>query len=252
MKNLASQAQAQVRVLAKALNDKDPKTRLAAAEALKAFKTNARLALPELKEALKDKKKNVLIRVYAAQILARLESDLASTPKTLLEIYKEPELPDALRLTIVEELGDLRSAAEVAVDELAKTMLKDKKADIRRAAVIALSKIGGDPMKLWPPTKKALKDPDQKVRHQAIRLTGVLARRMDDALNMLIVRCNTFAEKGDPDPSTENRLAAIQELGGLGAAARPAVDVLIQLAKTGGRASIREAALAALEKITAP
>ena len=60
-----------------------------------------------------------------------------------------------------------------------------------------------------------------------------------------------LADTAAKDDNTENRLAAIQELGQLGNVAGDAVPTLTRLASNDSRASIREAAEEALKKIKA-
>ncbi len=119
---------------------------------------------------------------------------------------------------------------------------KGEPAGIRRAAAVALGKIGAKAQVVWPAVKGGLKDPDRLVRYQAIRLAGGLAKDERSAVPAL-------AESAAKDDTTENRLAAIQELGQLGPAAIDAVPTLTSLAASDSRGSIREAAEAALKKI---
>ena len=88
----------------------------------------------------------------------------------------------------------------------------------------------------------ALKDPDVEVRHQVIRLSGKLGREVGDVVPALI-------DVATMDDATQNRLAAIQELGDLGPVASRAVEILTRLAADDVRSSVREAAQAALKRI---
>jgi hypothetical protein len=54
------------------------------------------------------------------------------------------------------------------------------------------------------------------------------------------------------DDSTENRIAAIQELGELGSLAKSALDQLNVIAQQDGRAAVRDAASKAVKNISAP
>jgi len=79
------------------------------------------------------------------------------------------------------------------------------------------------------------------VRIQAIRLAGILGKEESAVVPALVSQF----ESGN----VEVRLAAVQELGHLGAAARKALPDLAKLARSDSRASVRDAAEVARKKI---
>ena len=83
---------------------------------------------------------------------------------------------------------------------------------------------------------------DGSVRNHLIRLAGILGKTNDEAVGVLTSAAQT-------DDSTENRIAAIQELAELGARAKSAVPTLKMIAAQDGRAAILDAAEKAVKKI---
>jgi hypothetical protein len=256
---LAPQAQAHVLILAAALKDAHVGTRTAAAETLRDMGDKARPALPQLLEAVADAKGDRFTRIYAAQVLAKFKEDVEKAAPVLAAVLRDAKAPVGVREACAAAIGQLAAAA--AIPDLAKTLeyaqaTKEKVAEanppeVRRAALLALMKMGDKAKAAWPAVKKILhdaegkeetKDPDNGVRLQAVRLAGLLGREEGEVVRVLETVCVK-------DLVTENRLAAIQELGQLGAVANRAVDTLTTLAEQDSRFSIRDAAQAALKKI---
>jgi HEAT repeat protein len=239
---LAAQVETQTFILAAALSDMHAGTRAAAAETLNTLGDKARLALPQLLKVLTDKKADRIPRIYAARIAGRFETDAATTVPALTAVCTDKEAPHNVREAAVEALGRLGTAAEDVAEPLAKIVqAKDEKAELRRAAVVALGKVGGKAAVAWPALKLAIKDADNGLRYQAIRLAGSLAKEDKTIVSSL-------AEAALKDENVENRLAAIQELAQLGSVAADAAPTLVQLSAD-SRGSIREAAADALKKI---
>ncbi len=239
---LAAQVDTQVFILAAALLDPDAGTRAAAAETLHGLGEKARLALPQLLKVLGDPKAERFPRIYAARIMGRFDREAKTTVPVLVSVVLDKGAPPGVRAAAVETLGGLGSAAAEVAASMGQIVLAVKEqAPLRRAAIVALGKIGAKGSVAWPPVKVALKDADTGLRYQAIRLAGSLAREEKTAVFGL-------TDAALHDGNTENRLAAIQELGQLGAGAAAAVTALGQLS-TDSRRSIREAAGAALKKI---
>jgi HEAT repeat protein len=239
---LAGQVETQTFILAAALSDTHAGTRAAAAETLNALGDKARLALPQLLKVLSDKKADRIPRIYAARIAGRFETDAGTTIPALLSVCTDKEAPVNVREAAADALGRLGTAAEEVAEHLAKIVqTKEEKAELRRTAVVALGKVGGKAAVAWPALKVAIKDADNGLRYQAIRLAGSLGKE-----EKMIV--TSLAEAALKDENVENRLAAIQELGQLGSVAADAAPALVQLAAD-SRGSIREAAADALKKI---
>jgi HEAT repeat protein len=233
-----------VPVLAEALADPDPATRAAVAETLKDLGAEARPALRHLLAVLKDTKTDRFTRLYALQILGRFTEDAAVVVPALLAAFAETGAHPSIRLGAAESLARLGPEAAAAAPALAETLTsKTAPAPLRRACAQALVKVGADAKTAWPAAKVALTDPDASVRTQAIRLAGAMGKLEREVVPALVTRCE--------DENVEARLAAIQELGQLGAAAKGAEDTLRRLARSDSRASVRDAASAALTKIQA-
>ena len=83
------------------------------------------------------------------------------------------------RLQVIETIGQLRSAAHPAQDDLV-ILLDDGEADVRVTALEAISHLGLEPKVMLPTLVKTLHDEDAEVR----------CRRSDD--------CTTFGNGREP------------------------------------------------------
>ena len=236
---LNDQAENQVLALAKALKDPHAGTRAAAAEALKNLGEKAKLAIPQLTDVALDKKADRFPRLYAMQMISKWGG--GDTVKALAGILEDKDNSASIRQGALEGLGRMGTKAESAVLVLA-AQLKEKEVELRRAAGLALTKIGGKVREAWPAVKEAYADTDNAVRHQVIRLAGIVGKEHKEAVVLL-------AEAAQKDANLENRLAALQELGELESAASAALPTLMSLASEDVRATVREAAQAALRRI---
>jgi HEAT repeat protein len=229
--------------LGEALADPDGAVRAAAAESLKDLGVDARPALRPLLSVLKDPKAGRFTQIYAIQALSRFETAAGDVVPALLASFADPAAAPGVHAAAAEALARLGPEATKAAPALA-AVLKDVKAPaaLRRACAVALLRVGADAGTAWPAAKVALNDPDASLRTQAIRLAGSLGKDEPEAVKALLRRCTD-------ENNVEARLAAIQELGHLGAAAKEAAPVLRTIARNDGRASVREAAEAALKSI---
>jgi hypothetical protein len=238
---LADEAQAYVAVLAGALKDKHPGTRAAATESLKNMGAGALVALPALAAVARDRQEDRLTRVHALQILTRLGKDENDTPAILVAVLKDAEAPPGVREAAAEGVGKLGCSTPACVAVLSEA-LTAKSGSLRLAAATALNALGDRAGGAWPAIKAGLKDADSGLRNQLIRAAGALVKEQPEAVAAL-------AERAMGDDATENRLAAIQELGEAGAAARSAEAVLDRIAAQDARARLRDAATKALKKV---
>lgn len=238
---LNDHAHEQVLVLAGALTDAHAGTRAAAAEALKALGDKARLAVPQLVRVAKDVKADRLLRLYAIQLVSRLDDDASEKSRLLLGILAESAAHATLKIAAMEGMAREEKLADAEVAALGR-LLQDKAVELRRAAASALAKHGEQAGMLWTQVRAGLQDDDTTVRYQLLRVAGALAGEQKEALSALM-------HAAQKDAYLENRLAAIQELGQLGASAASAVETLRSIATGDTRAAVREAATAALKRI---
>lgn len=236
-------AQQYAGVLAEALKDKHAGTRIAVAGALRGMGEYAKPAFPALLAAAKDPKEEVQVRMAAVHILSRQAKDDAQTLPLLLDLAGNAENAAGLREVAIEGLGRSGDKIANAADLLAK-LLSEKNLDLRKAAAVALGELGANAKSAWPTVKERMADKKENssVRNHLIRLTGAVGKSNPDAVAALIAAARE-------DESTENRIAAIQELGTLGALAKSAVAPLTTIAAQDPRAAIREAAGKALKQI---
>lgn len=238
---LNSFAHEQVLVFATALKDTHAGTRAAAATALHVLGDKARLALPQLIEVAKDRKADRVPRLYAVQLVSRLQTDEPDTGSLLVNIVRDDEAAAPIRIAAAEGLGRRDKSTKEELEAIIH-LLQQKQLELRRAAATALAKLGEQTAPVWPLVRARLQDDDNTVRFQLIRVAGAVGREQKEAIELL----GQLAQK---DEHVENRLAAIGELGQLGPAALPAAKVLESLSTQDARAAIREAATAALKKV---
>jgi HEAT repeat protein len=234
-------AHEQVLVLAGALKDGHAGTRAAAAEALKNLGDKAAPALPQLLDIARNGKSDRLLRLYAIQIVSRLQEDADVKSKLLMGILEEPAAHATLKIAAMEGLARADKLAAAEVEALGR-LLKAPSADLRRAAARALAGHGEQAGPVWAQVQAGLRDDDITVRYQLMRVAGALAGEHKEAIPAL-------TSAALQDAHVENRLAAIQELGQLGPTAAAAGETLRKIAAGDARASIREAAAAALKRI---
>ncbi|MBL8795988.1 MAG: HEAT repeat domain-containing protein, partial [Planctomycetia bacterium] len=264
--------------LTTALTHESPAIRGRAAQALAEIGSSADESRPALLKALQDKEPKV--RARAAEALARIgpaQEDEAGLVAALKD--ENPEV----RSQVAAALGKRGTGAGQAVTPLLNQLQKDKNEDARAAAAGALGKIR-------PRTNKdavaalraaAAKDPQAKVRAEAVAALGDLGKGDKDATKSLVqelisdlataakdrdanVRRNAAqslggygsrAEKGIPaltalvsDPEGPTRLAAVTALGKIG---EPAVDPGLVKAVRSQHPDVRKAGMEALMKIGA-
>jgi HEAT repeat protein len=234
-------AQGHVPTLAATLKDPYPGARAAAAEALKNLGERARPAMPALAETARDVKEEKHTRIYALQALSRWSQEMPEMPAVLVEVLSDKDSSINVRQAAAEGLARLGCGTAGCLAALSQA-LGDKAPELRLSAAAALTTLGARAKDAWPVIEVGLKDADSGLRYQLIRAAGTLAQLRPEAIAAL-------AERAQRDESTENRLAAIQELGEAGAAARSAEAILTQIATQDARARLREAAAAALKRI---
>lgn len=235
-------ADEQTRALTEALSDKHDGTRAAAAEALLKMGEKSAPAYSRLLELARDKNRDRFSRQYALKIVSRVGAERDDAVEALTAILGDAKEATTLREEAADGLGRLTVAAEKVVEPLV-SHLGDKQVEVRRAVAAALAKQGKEAAPAWPKVKEALKDKDQAVRYQLIRLTGQLAREEPEPAQELL----RHAQK---DSNVENRLAALQELEQLPQfTVGDLADQIRELAEGDANLAVRSAAEAVLKKI---
>jgi len=228
--------------LTDALGDPHAGTRIAVAGALRDMGKNAAGAYPKLLERAQDAKEHTLVRTAAIHVLTRHDKDNPKLSVLLIDLLKTPDNAFELREAAIDGLSRTGGESKDVVAALC-VALADMNLELRKASAISLGTLGAKASSGWPTVKEQLgKEKNGGVRNHLIRLTGIFAKTADDAVPVLMTAAKL-------DDSTENRIAAIQELAELGARAKTAVPTLRMLVAQDGRAAIRDAAEKAVKKI---
>jgi HEAT repeat protein len=240
-------------VLIEATKDPHQGTRIAVFGALRDMGRSAEPAFPVLIEAAKNKKEHVLVRDAAVHVLSRHAKENPKTVPMLVELLKDTTTPKTLREAAAEGLGRVGAESDEAVTLLCAALI-EKELDMRKSAAVALGTLGAKAKAGWPTIKDRLKyteakdktytptEADSSVRNHLIRLSGTLGKTNDETIRVLI-------DAAKFDKSTENRIAAIQELAELGARSKAAIPELAAIAEEDARSAIREAADKAVKHI---
>lgn len=249
---LCDQAADYVDALVGALKDAHPGTRVAVASALRNMGETAKAGFPALLEAAANPKEHPQVRTAAIHVVSRFPKDNPKALPLLIELSKSSGTPAALREAAVDGLGRSGSDSPDVSAALSIT-LADKALELRKASATALGTLGGKAKAAWPAVKLRLNEqtePDSGVRNHLIRLTGVLGKTNDEAIHVLTDAAAGEVKRIVIESSTENRIAAIQELAELGTRSKSAVETLSKIATADARFAIREAAEKAVAQIT--
>jgi HEAT repeat protein len=223
--------------LVKQLRDKDEFVRLKAAKALGKLGADAKDALPALTDALKDEDADV--RAVAKQAVATISDALDTTKKK-----------DSLA-KLERHLNASKDADEAvrmkAAGGLAKC-LSDTDEIIRLKAAQGLAEMGLDAKGTLPDLATASKDTDEAVRKMAKRAIEKINAAIDaqkaEQLSATVAPLVTALK----DKDVKKRLGAAEKLGSMGADAKEARELLVEM-MLDSNAAIRVGAADALEKI---
>ena len=217
--------EASIPALGKAIKDKRPQVRRAAVGMASLFRGESEKILPELVFALQDD----ALRVDAVRAIG------AMGPKA------EKAVPDVLKALNAyerspgvygEAITALQRIGPKAVPALIAT-LKDKKRDIRAAAVRALASMDPPPDEALPNLIKVLEDEDSMVKTAAAGALERFGPKAMEAMPQLL----KIAEGKD----TAARATAIRTIGAIGGDART-LSILVRLMKDSEGAVARNAA----------
>ena len=228
------------------MQDSHAPTRAAVAETIKTLGEHSKTAVPQLIEYLKspkDKKSDVGARMNVAFALGRVGEDGAKGAPVLTLVLADVSEDVMVRAAAADSLGRLGLDAHGAAKPLADILAQSKNdQSLRIAAVKALAKIEGDTKQVWPALKIGLGDADSTVRILSVRAAGPYGKEEPEAIKVLVKLARN-------DDNVEVRVAAVQELGLIGSAAKAAEADLRYIMEHDERDAVREQAMAALKKI---
>ena len=225
---------AQIRFLAKAVDDRSADVRVAAIDCLRKLGPRAKEALPALTIALKDQDREVRSRV--GQAMSAVGEDVGKAVPALVEDLKS-KAKDTRRRAL-EVLAGNGSASKGAVPQLIEA-LKDQDPEIRAQAAATLASIGAEAKPAARELILLLKD-RAGGRSEAI---AALAKIGKPAVDPLIAAL----DYGNPDI----RSGAVEALGQIGPDARQALIRLSQVYSQDREKAVRRAAGDALIRIQA-
>jgi HEAT repeat protein len=236
-------AKRSVAALTGVLKDSDPSARAAAADALAKVGTDAREAANGLLPLIDDSDKAA--RQAAIFALGRISPDNPSFAAAALIKQFGNEKDADLRREIVVSLKLIGDRSDTTVNALAGA-LADPDGEVKAAAVAALGTFGPAAKPAAEPLLKlATQSKEKGLRIDAVRAFGsALGPDLKDRLKDLIAIMET-------DADFEVRLAAVEEIGALGAALANDKETLAALRKrkSDQQVKVREAAAAAIRRI---
>jgi HEAT repeat protein len=151
--------------LAQKLMSSDAIVRTAAFRALAELRPGPQRVLPTIERVLQGADKHA-----AAEALSALAGLGEPAVPALVKALKLPEH----RSAVVSILAHIGPPAKAAIPELLAVARDDKKASVRRDALLALGAIGADPAQAVPAALAALKDRSDRVQYAACSLLGKL------------------------------------------------------------------------------
>ncbi len=210
---------------------RDPKAREAAAEALVKIGEKAAKSLAEMASTPRVYT-DASIRQTAVTALGELGPKLKSGPikaNVVSALKKALSDPDKkVPLLAIEALGKMGADAQDVLPTLIKSYFDHKDAAVRRASIVAASKIGAE-VKNGPPTslmsglKGALKDSDPGVRKAAVEALGAMGPK---AKEVVVALLGLFEDK-----DAGVKMAAIAAVGQIGADSKAAAKAFGDLLK---------------------
>jgi HEAT repeat protein len=237
--------------LGTALKDASPNVVAGAADALRRLGKEAAEAQGELLVLLANKKADPQVRATAAFTLGQIAPEPREVLPTFKDVLGEPKAAPALVKSVIESIGKLgREGAELIPAVTALLNAKETPPDARLAVVTMLDGLGPDAKTALPALIPVTKDSDRYVRGMALHAIGRLGKEIEPQRKPTVEAVLAALE----DSSAEVRLAAIECLVALGVdglhtETTEAVKRLRELSERETRKEVREAAVAAMEKI---
>jgi HEAT repeat protein len=227
--------------------------RAAAAESLRRIGKDAEEAVPALRQALQDRTTDEATRVRAALALGNVGDTGRDALPTLLAVLNDAQASAELIRAVADTVGRLGPEAAAAAPRLGELLTsKGSDAETRRAAAAALDHFGTDARLALPALRGALQDDDRFVRTLALHVLGQQALPSGPDAHATIAAVLTCLG----DRVVEVRVAAVETLSTLGPAIagpdQAAVRERLREATHDGQKAVREAAEAALKKLTTP
>ena len=212
-----------------------PKMRLFAISAIAEMGADAKTAVPDLRNALKDADEEV--RQAAAKALGSIGVDAKAAAPDLMNALNDPS--EVVRVQTINALPNLGSEAKAAIPELIPA-LSDSSRSVRLAAIEALARFGQDAKPAVPSLAQLLSDPDRQIR---LNTTTALSRIGADASAAVPELTRALATS---DRTT--RYWAAIALGKIGTHAKSAVTELTKALSDSDK-DVRSKAAASLGKI---
>jgi hypothetical protein len=154
--------------LARGLSDQDDTVRKITADLLGQLGPKAVFAKSELLGSLKDKL--AAVREDSAKALGQIGPDAKDAVPGLLRTLKDPDREvreqSAKALGLIGQPSD-EALTKETIASLAQA-LKDEEGDVRMHSARSLGRMGRDATTAIPALKEALKDPDERVRKEAL------------------------------------------------------------------------------------
>jgi len=239
--NIGPASQPAIHDLIGALKDSNDKVRAAAAAALGGIGADPELSAPALIEALKDK--SDYVRKAAAEALGKNKPGAsANTIVPALTAALRDESSD-VRATAADSMAKLGADARSAVAAVTD-LLRDGGTSNRWSAARILAGIGPDAKAAVPALLLALKDDDVDVRIESAAALGRIGQNQPEALEVL----KRELSYDDDREAWRRRARAAGAIGGLGAAAQPAIPALTRVLNDPD-GHVRRVAAFALERI---
>ncbi len=168
-----------VQVLVEALQSRDAGIRKMAAQALAQAGPDAKEAVPELMDALQDKTSDV--RMAAIDALGEMGEEGREAAPELARLFYDPNVRLRERVRAA-----LTSIGPASVEPLSEALSEQDKIEVRLDAIQMIALFGPAAKKALPALRKALTDPDYRIRAAAASALGKMELDGADAVPDLL------------------------------------------------------------------